>query len=568
MSTIYNGTSLTSGIAVGKAFLVSRNAVRPNISTTTTTQIPIEIEKLSKSVSKTRDQMENSLRKMQEGASSPIQDILVAYLAILNDPAFIHELEENITNKKLKVETLLCDRLDEIHSNLEVTPISEKRFLLSFEDLFYRLYYNLTTDSLYTLKKLFDGLSEPIILVALHLTPLELTNLPRQKLLGIIIEDTTPTSHTAIVSQSLRLPVLVDMPGISAVIHQNELVILDCSNRIAIIDPSTTELNRYETGGVSMPLKSKWRGMPKTIDGVEILIEANVSSLAEAIDVQKQGITNIGLLRSEFYYLGFDQMPSIEQETSFYESIFKEGIDRIDVRLLDIGADKQLPYYHIEEEENPELGMRGVRLLLSKTDLLQKQISAILRASDKGALRVILPFITTLEEVKMIKKCISQLSVALKKKFPMKVGVMVEIPVTILSLADFLPEIDFISVGTNDLIQYLFAADRHNANLKKFSKYDHPLLLQILKDAIVMADSKKVAIKFCGEMASELRGVALLLGTGARILSVQPDAINRIGAFITTHSMADLQKFWDITANCSDEDQREKEWHRIYNNIG
>lgn len=562
MHIIQKGTPITSGIAVGKAFVIGKKAAKPHSLIITEDQIPYELERLKVSVAKTREQMQNALVKTDLNHSSEIQGILTAYLAVLDDRIFINTIEKEIIQGKLSSEAALTAKLDNLRLEFDGAEDIKRKMLLSFQDIYYRIYYNLSVDSVDILKDAFQGLTEPVILVAYRLSPLIIANLPPQKLLGIIIENTTISSHSVIIAQSLRLPVLIDIVAISSIVHEGDQLIIDCYKGVAIINPNKDELNRYESGRVVAPIKSKWREMPKTKDGVTIKIEANIVSLADAIDVQKQGVSNIGLFRSELFYLGFQHMPSIEEESSFYKSIFNQGFDRIDIRLLDIGADKKLPYFDTAEEQNPTLGIRGIRLLLSNRYLLKKQITSIYDASTRGDVRILLPFVSSKEEIYTIKKISANIAEEKKLRL-LPIGLMAEIPSTMLCLDEFLDDVDFVSIGTNDLIQFLFAADRHNSDLKTFSKYDHPLHLKILARGIIQANKHNKEIKVCGEMASELKGAALLIGAGMKVLSVQPDVIDKIGTFITSHKYEDFRTFFKLSLNYN-ESEHDKYWQKLF----
>jgi phosphoenolpyruvate-protein phosphotransferase len=563
MHSIFEGTAITSGLAFGKAFVVGRRAVRPSGGIIGEDRVAAEQGRLSQSIEKTRHQMANSLKKSDRPLSSEVRRIMAAYLSIVDDPVFASNLTEEIAACKLNAESLMASKLGGLHDELDRVSEQRRHLLLTFEDIYYRLYFNLSDDSLEAFKRGFDDLLEPVILIAFRLTPLALSILPREKLLGIVIEDTVATSHASIVAQSLRLPVIIDIPGISYAVHQDETVIMDCCTGKVIADPTKDEVEKYQALHRARPLRKRLPETPKTLDGATIRIEANVGNCCEARDAREMGVTAIGLLRSELFYLSCRQMPTARQETAFYETIFDEGISRIDVRLLDIGADKKIPYLSTEEEDNPELGMRGVRLLLADPDLLRKQVNAILHAKVHGKIRILLPFVTEKQEIVAIRKIISEMEKPQEGMPPVQIGMMAEIPATLLSLADFIPAVDFINVGTNDLIQYFFAADRHSGVLKQFLKYENPFFLHFLRDAIEVAETNGKEIKFCGRMASELKGAALLLGAGARVLSLQTDAIEEVGSFIAAHRITDFQAYWRAMAQAGGDERGAREWEKV-----
>jgi phosphocarrier protein FPr len=256
----------------------------------------------------------------------------------------------------------------------------------------------------------------------------------------------------------------------------------------------------------------------------------NASNLAEVLLAHSQGITEIGLFRSEMRYLSNTVLPSDEQEAAYYTGIFGvEGMQSITVRLLDMGGDKLPVYLQIEPETDPQLGCRGIRFLLSRPDLIKKQIRAILTARRTFSVRLLLPFVTTVDDVIEAKKILEQVFAEMKiTGNSLQVGIMVEIPSVALSIERFLPRVDFVSLGTNDLLQYFFAVNRDQSDLQSYNRFTHPAFLKMLKGVIASCVKLNSHLTVCGEMASDPVGCCLLAALGAVNLSVQPQAIHSV----------------------------------------
>jgi phosphoenolpyruvate-protein kinase (PTS system EI component) len=256
----------------------------------------------------------------------------------------------------------------------------------------------------------------------------------------------------------------------------------------------------------------------------------NASNLAEVILAHGQGIKEIGLFRSEMRYLSNTVLPSDVQEAAYYTGIFGvEGMQSITVRLLDMGGDKLPVYLQIAPETDPQLGCRGIRFLLSRPDLIKKQIRAILTARRTFSVRLLLPFVTTVDDVIQARKILEQVFAEMKiTGNSLQVGIMVEIPSVALSIERFLPRVDFVSLGTNDLLQYFFAVNRDQSDLQSYNRFTHPAFLKMLKGLIVSCVKLNSHLTVCGEMASDPLGCCLLAALGAVNLSVQPDAIHSV----------------------------------------
>ncbi|MBU0568557.1 hypothetical protein KKC52_11025 [bacterium] len=265
----------------------------------------------------------------------------------------------------------------------------------------------------------------------------------------------------------------------------------------------------------------------RTRDGITISLKANVGSLKETEEAMLFGADGIGLLRSELFYLARSEMPSIKEEFEFYKKILQKMPDRtVTIRLLDLGADKNPPYLEEYKESNPQLGCRGIRYLLRNAELFQRHLLSILRASAIAPVHILVPFVATVDDLDgtlMIIDDICQKEVINKKNI--QVGIMVEIPSIALSMESWLEKVDFINIGTNDLVQYMFAASREDGGLKDYQQVVHPVMLRIIKNIVFSASNQRKKVTICGEAASDPVWALLLIGLGVRSLSMQPSSI-------------------------------------------
>jgi phosphotransferase system enzyme I (PtsI) len=284
----------------------------------------------------------------------------------------------------------------------------------------------------------------------------------------------------------------------------------------------------------------------KTADGVLIDLEANVGSLKEAEEAMANGATGIGLLRTELFYMSCSHVPTVDEELDFYSSL--ASIVKkcpITVRLLDLGADKFLPYLSPFKEQNPQLGVRGIRYLLKNPELFQRHLQSIIRASALGRIKILVPFVATVGDVVKTLELIDRTCVQENAARELVcVGAMIEIPSAALAIDSLLPKIDFVNIGTNDLVQYVFAASREDGNVEEYRQGLHPIIIRILADIVRSANRHKKAVSVCGEMASDPVMARLLVGLGVRSLSMQPASIPLVRKALTNSSCDDLNKLF------------------------
>jgi len=370
----------------------------------------------------------------------------------------------------------------------------------------------------------------PSIVVARDLAPSQTAGLDRTLVVGFATEQGTATAHTAILARALGLPAVVGIAGLVDAVADGQSVLLDGDRGTLVIDPSPGSVAH-----VAGPKPLVTDAAPAvTKDGRRIDVGCNAANLEDAQRAAAAGADGIGLLRSEFLFLGSDRLPTEEEQVAMLEQVMAAMAPRpVILRTLDVGADKPLPALPQPAEANPALGVRGLRLqLLRRPELLMDQLRAALRIAAGYPLRLMFPMVSTVDEVRQVKLLLEKARRELNASRRMEVGIMVEVPAAAVTADVLAKEVDFFSLGTNDLTQYLFAADRTNPDLASLADSLHPALLRVIDQVVRAAHSEGRWVGVCGEMASDLGAVPLLIGLGVDELSVHPPLVARIKASV------------------------------------
>lgn len=376
--------------------------------------------------------------------------------------------------------------------------------------------------------------AQPSILVADDLAPSQTARLDRQKVVGFATEQGSATAHTAILARALGLPAVVGIAGVVAAVDEGQLVLLDGDQGILLLDPSSEAVAE-----VRAPLGIAADREPAlTRDGRRLEIGCNAAGLDDARRAAAAGADGIGLLRSEFLFMDRDTLPTEREQVAILDQVVAAlGGRSVILRTLDVGADKPLPALPQPPEANPALGVRGLRLhLLRRPDLLKDQLRAAMRVATRRPLRIMFPMVSTLDEVRQAKQLLAEVqgSVEASADARIEVGIMIEVPAAALAADMLAPEVDFFSLGTNDLAQYLFAADRTNPDVAPLADSLHPVLLRLIGEVVTAAHRHRRWVGVCGEMASDKWALPLLVGLGLDELSVHPPMVARIKQRVRT----------------------------------
>ncbi|MFH1416577.1 MAG: phosphoenolpyruvate--protein phosphotransferase [Elusimicrobiota bacterium] len=543
------GMVISTGIAIGKVYILKQidlDAVAGN-------KFPLEdiIEeqkRLEKAVSETRSQLIKIQSQITNKTNQNIGNIFNAHISFLEDKYFLKEIIDVLIKEEVNVEYIVANQIKKLQdkfSNIE-QEMTRERFI-DIQDVYHRLLRNLLEIE-HVRTNLLKRIDEPVIIVAEKLIPSDIALFDPDKILGIIIEEGSTTSHVSIISRSLGVPSIIKLPGISTIVNSKDTIIIDAYSSKVIINPASDEIKYYHKKReeqeiiTKQKLQSPQKYDCKTKDGVEIRLDANVSSVQEAKLAFLYGANSIGLLRTEFFYMSLQQLPELKAELEFYQQIINEFKNRtVTVRLLDLGTEKTPSYLRVPLEENPQLGCRGIRYLLKFQEILKRQLDSIIMASEFGKVKILLPFITIVEDLEETLEIINDLCEKNKcLRDNISIGIMVETPSVALDIESFIDKIDFISIGTNDLTQYIFAASREEPTMENYRQAVHPVILRLIKNIVMSAEIHQKEVSVCGEIASDPISACLLIGLGVRILSMQPESIPLVKEELEKHTINEL----------------------------
>ncbi len=397
----------------------------------------------------------------------------------------------------------------------------------------------------------FEGMKAPGIVVAEDLSPSDTISMDRSLVLGMVTQSGGVTSHVAIIAKTLGLPALVGVTGLMESVNGGEQVILDADDGRLIISPDAGTGKAYavriDESNRRRSELAKLKGLPAvTSDGVTVELGANVGNVDDILAAKEFGFDGIGLFRTEFLYMENTHFPTEEEQFAVYRQALLAAQKSVIIRTLDIGGDKSLPYYEFEKEENPFLGLRAIRLCFALPEVFKTQLRALLRASVFGTLRIMYPMIISVAEVERANAFLAQCKQELdaeKKPYDknVQVGIMVETPAAVLCAPELARKVDFFSIGTNDLTQYITAADRGNKRIAHLYDSKNPAVLRAIKQVIAAGHAAGIKVGMCGEFASDESAVPLLLGMGLDEFSMSAGRINWVKAQIRALSFAEAQ---------------------------
>ena len=458
-------------------------------------------------------------------------DILDAYILILKDPEIVDQLNQNLDSSVEEVYSIFTSTASVFESMEDVYFKQRAEDILSVGK---HLVFNMQNIE----REI--TLNENTILIAEDLTPADTSSMDLSKVNGIILKEGGFTSHAVIVAKNLGIPCVIGVKSLLDNIVDGELMTIDGDTGNIVISPSENQISE---------LKEKQGNITKLIDnftkkkyealGVEFRV--NIGSLEEIISFNHPFLNSIGLFRSEFIYLDNTTIPTLEEQTRVLEQITQKFTGTIVYRTLDIGGDKQVGYLNLPSEENPFLGVRGIRLLLDDIELFDTQIKSILNSKSVGRVKIMFPMISTIEDFIKAKEFVAKIANNLNVEVP-PLGIMVETPSSALIADKFSEIVDFISIGTNDLTQYIMAADRGNNNLSPYQDPLHPAVLRAISNVIDCCNTNNTEVSVCGEMSSDPVSAFVLYILGLKIFSMAPSASPFVFDALDTHSKINKQK--------------------------
>ncbi|MFH0801874.1 MAG: putative PEP-binding protein, partial [bacterium] len=542
---------------------------------TAATTPPMELERFRKAVTACREQLFSLEKEVAADSGDNLAMIFEAQRLFLEDPSFLDEVEKHITPGGEKTETALHFALQKIRENF--SSVKDEYISGRFDDLLdvaKRLVRQLSGRTTAPL----ENMEKPAIIFSFEFLPSQIAQMDGKMVLGLVSEKGSHNSHAAILARARGIPAVFGVAGALSAGRGAENAIVDGGNGFAILNPDEKTSSRYhrlieEKRTPPLSIRTIPPGDPLMKDGKKITLLANAASIEEARRALEEGAEGIGLLRSEQFFLMSRNMPEEEAQTEFYRSILALFAPRpVTIRTLDIGGDKIPAYISLPKEENPALGLRGIRFSLARRDIFKSQLKAIIMASAAGKARIMLPMVSAIEEVIAAAAIIEEAASECRREQPGQprlgggsrhrlrrdhakgedrmreiysappLGIMIETPAAALTAERLAPAVDFFSIGSNDLAQYTLAADRGSLLTGSGKDYYHPAVLKLIKITVEAAGKFNREVSLCGEMASDPAAAVLLAGLGLKVLSVNPAGLPAVRKALASFDSAEALK--------------------------
>ena len=547
------GIAASPGVVFGKALVLKEEPIVLNTQKISADQIDAEVAKFYAGREKTAAQLNSIHEKALRTLGAEKAAIFEGHLMILEDEELEEEilayLKENLVTADVATNKII-DQQVAVLSEIDDEYLKERAG--DIRDIGNRLLRNILGMHIVDL----GDIQEESILVAYDLTPSETAQLNLDKVLGFITDIGGRTSHTSIMARSLELPAIVGTNDITAHVKTGDLVILDAVNNRIHINPSETEIAAFKAQQEKLAAEkaelAKLKELPaETLDGHRIEVAGNIGTIRDVDGVLRNGGESVGLYRTEFLFMDRASLPGEEEQFEAYKEIVEamEG-KQVVLRTMDIGGDKELPYLDLPKEMNPFLGWRAVRIGLTRREILDTQLRAVLRASAFGKLAVMFPMIISVEEIRELKSIVAELKAQLRAEGHafdenLQLGVMVETPSAAVNARHLAKEVDFFSIGTNDLTQYTLAVDRGNEIIAHLYNPLTPSVLNLIKQVIDASHAEGKWTGMCGELAGDVRATALLLGMGLDEFSMSAISVPHVKKLARSISYADAKALAD-----------------------
>ncbi|HCZ9404019.1 TPA: phosphoenolpyruvate--protein phosphotransferase [Staphylococcus aureus] len=562
MSKLIKGIAASDGVAIAKAYLL----VEPDLTfdkNEKVTDVEGEVAKFNNAIEASKVELTKIRNNAEVQLGADKAAIFDAHLLVLDDPELIQPIQDKIKNENANAATALTDVTTQfvtIFESMDNEYMKERA--ADIRDVSKRVLSHILGIELPNPSMI----DESVVIVGNDLTPSDTAQLNKEFVQGFATNIGGRTSHSAIMSRSLEIPAIVGTKSITQEVKQGDMIIVDGLNGDVIVNPTEDELIAYQDKreryfADKKELQKLRDADTVTVDGVHAELAANIGTPNDLPGVIENGAQGIGLYRTEFLYMGRDQMPTEEEQFEAYKEVLEAmNGKRVVVRTLDIGGDKELSYLNLPEEMNPFLGYRAIRLCLAQQDIFRPQLRALLRASVYGKLNIMFPMVATINEFREAKAILLEEKENLKNEGhdisdDIELGIMVEIPAT-AALADvFAKEVDFFSIGTNDLIQYTLAADRMSERVSYLYQPYNPSILRLVKQVIEASHKEGKWTGMCGEMAGDETAIPLLLGLGLDEFSMSATSILKARRQINGLSKNEMTELVNRAVDCATQEE-------------
>ena len=544
-----SGILASPGIAFGKALLLKEDEIVIDRKKISADQVDQEVERFLSGRAKASAQLETIKTKAGETFGEEKEAIFEGHIMLLEDEELEQEIIALIKDKHMTADAAAHEVIEGQASALEELDDEYlKERAADVRDIGKRLLRNILGLKIIDL----SAIQDEVILVAADLTPSETAQLNLKKVLGFITDAGGRTSHTSIMARSLELPAIVGTGSVTSQVKNDDYLILDAVNNQVYVNPTNEVIDKMRAVQEQVASEkaelAKLKDLPAiTLDGHQVEVCANIGTVRDVEGAERNGAEGVGLYRTEFLFMDRDTLPTEEEQFAAYKAVAEaRGSQAVIVRTMDIGGDKELPYMNFPKEENPFLGWRAIRIAMDRKEILRDQLRAILRASAFGKLRIMFPMIISVEEVRALRKEIEIYKQELRdegKAFDesIEIGVMVETPAAATIARHLAKEVDFFSIGTNDLTQYTLAVDRGNDMISHLYQPMSPSVLNLIKQVIDASHAEGKWTGMCGELAGDERATLLLLGMGLDEFSMSAISIPRIKKIIRNTNFEDAK---------------------------
>ncbi|MBI5968804.1 MAG: phosphoenolpyruvate--protein phosphotransferase [Deltaproteobacteria bacterium] len=553
------GIGVTPGIVIGKAYLLDRGKIEAPAKVLPESQVPQEVDRFRDAVEESKKQLRKAKEKLLQEDAASLAYILDTHLLLLEDKNLIEKTVETIKHSRINSEWALkinLERVRKVFDSIDDEYLKSRKTDVDYVgDRILRTLMGKDPESISKIK-------EEVIIVAHDLSPGDTAQMAKDKVTAFVTDMGGRTSHTAIMARSLEIPAVVGSETATHSVNTGDTLIVDGITGVVVVNPSLEIMQEYqERHRVRQKMERElfqYRDLPaETLDGYRVKVLANIELVDEVPAVLQHGAEGIGLYRTEYLYLNRKDLPPEEEHFTAYKKVV-EGIypHPAIIRTLDIGGDKFMSHLDLAEEMNPAMGLRAIRFSLREVDIFKVQLRAIMRASAYGKVKILFPMISGATEIREVKKILHEVRLSLSAEGvpfdpQMEIGIMIEVP-SAVTIADILAqEVDFFSIGTNDLIQYALAIDRVNESVTHLYEPLHPAILRLVRDVVKASHDAGIRVAMCGEMAGEALYVPILVGLELDELSMNVLSIFRVKKILRAYTFQECKNLVEASLHLS-----------------